>query len=138
MRVSHGFQVFVLEQLAGVANLRSRTMFGGVGLYAGDVFFGLLARDVLYLKVDAETRGPYEAAGMTAFKPYADRPGQMSYFEVPAGVLEDPEELMRWARDAILVAQRPASPAGRKPAVAPRHPRGASSSGGTVRTRKRR
>jgi DNA transformation protein len=104
MRVSEGFRAFAIEQLAGVANLRSRAMFGGVGLYAGDVFFGLLARDVLYLKVDDSTRGRYEAAGMTPFRPYADRPVTMSYYEVPAEVLEDTEELTRWARGALRAA----------------------------------
>jgi DNA transformation protein len=114
MRVSDGFRAFVLEQLAGVAHLRSRAMFGGVGLYAGEVFFGLLARDVLYLKVDAGTRGAYEAAGMAAFRPYADRPGLMSYFAVPADVLEDGDELARWAADAIGAARRASTPGGNR------------------------
>jgi DNA transformation protein and related proteins len=52
MRVRDGFRAFVLEQLAGVESVRARTMFGGVGLYAGDVFLGILAADALYLKVD--------------------------------------------------------------------------------------
>ena len=38
-------------------------MFGGVGLYHADLFFGIIARDVLYLKVDDVNRPDYEAAG---------------------------------------------------------------------------
>lgn len=56
MKVSEGFVAFAVEQLQGVAGLRAKAMFRGVGLYAGDVFFGLLARDTLFLKVDDSNR----------------------------------------------------------------------------------
>ena len=39
-----------------VENVLSRPMFGGVGLYAGTVFFGIIFHDILYLKVDDQTR----------------------------------------------------------------------------------
>lgn len=104
MKVSKGFVAFAVEQLQAVTGLRAKAMFGGVGLYAGDVFFGLLARDMLYLKVDDSNRGQYEAAGMKAFKPYADKPMVMPYFQVPAAVLEDAGELTSWARQSVRVA----------------------------------
>ena len=106
MRVTDGFRAFVLEQLAGVTSVRARAMFGGVGLYAGEVFFGILAADTLYLKVDDTNRGRYEAAGMAPFKPYADKAMTMPYYQVPAGVLEDGDELAAWARAAVRVAER--------------------------------
>jgi TfoX/Sxy family transcriptional regulator of competence genes len=37
-------------------------MFGGVGLYAGDLFSALIAGDVLYLKADEATRDAREKA----------------------------------------------------------------------------
>lgn len=104
MKVSEGFVAFAVEQLQAVKGLRAKAMFGGVGLYAGDVFFGLLARDMLFLKVDDSNRGQYEAAGMTAFKPYADKPVVMPYFQVPAAVLEDADELASWAGQSVRVA----------------------------------
>ena len=106
MRVTEGFRAFVLDQLAGVKSVRARAMFGGVGLYAGDVFFGILARDTLYLKVDDTNRGQYEAAGMKAFTPYPDKPMTMPYYQVPAGVIEDSDELATWARASVRVAAR--------------------------------
>lgn len=105
LRVSDSFRAYVLEQLSGVKGLLPRAMFGGVGLYAGDDFFGIIAADALYFKVDDSNRGSYETAGMTAFKPYADRPMSMSYWRVPVGVLEDADELTIWARAAIQVAK---------------------------------
>jgi DNA transformation protein len=106
MRVTDGFRAFVLEQLAGVKSVRARAMFGGVGLYAGDVFFGILAADTLYLKVDDSNRGEYEAAGMRPFKPYADKAMTMPYYQVPADVIEDGDALAAWARASVRVAER--------------------------------
>ena len=59
---------------------------------------------MLFLKVDDSNRGQYEAAGMKAFRPYADKPMVMPYFQVPAAVLEDTGELVRWARQSVRVA----------------------------------
>lgn len=116
LRVSSGFRDFVLEQLSGMKSVRARAMFGGVGLYSGDTFFGILARDALYMKVDDSNRGQYEEAGMAAFRPYADRPMTMPYYQVPARVLEQADELFAWARASVRVAERSAKPkAVRKP-----------------------
>ena len=105
MRVSSGFREFVLEQLTEVHQLHARPMFGGLGLYAGDVFFGIVAGDVLYFKVDQTTRADYEQAGSQPFKPYADRPVTMAYCSVPVTVVEDAATLAQWARRAIAVAR---------------------------------
>jgi DNA transformation protein len=104
MRVSDGFRAFVLDQLTGVKSVRARAMFGGVGLYANDVFFGILAGDTLYLKVNDSNRAQYAAEGMTAFQPYADRSMTMSYYQVPPRVLEDRDELTAWALASVRVA----------------------------------
>lgn len=109
MKVSQGFVAFVVQQLQELKGLRSKAMFGGVGLYAGDTFFGLLARDMLFFKADDSNRGQYEAAGMQAFKPYADKPMLMPYFQVPATVLEDADELVSWARQSVRVATKGAA-----------------------------
>lgn len=98
------FRAFALEQLRGVADLHDRSMFGGVGIYSGDVFFALIARDVLHFKVDDTNRAEYEAAGSTPFKPYLDRSSVMPYYAVPVTVLEDAEMLVEWAQRAIAVA----------------------------------
>ena len=75
-------------------------MFGGVGLYSDGVFFGIIARDALYLKVDGHTRAAYERAGMLPFTPFPGRRTAMGYYGVPVEVLESGMELTRWARDA--------------------------------------
>ena len=50
-------------------------MFGGVGLYAGDLFFALIAGDVLYLKADEATRDAREKAAARPFQPLPQASG---------------------------------------------------------------
>lgn len=106
LAVSESFRRFVLDQLEELGDVTPRSMFGGVGLYHRGIFFGIVAGDVLYLKVDDSTRRDYELAGMSAFKPYPNRSGTMQYYAVPLDVLESAAELARWARKAVAVATR--------------------------------
>lgn len=107
MSVSPSFRTFVLEQLGrAVQGVRGKGMFGGVGIYAGELFFALIAEDVLYFKVDDSNRPDFEARGMSAFRPYGEHDEVMSYYQVPGELLEDPEELGVWARRAMEVSRR--------------------------------
>ena len=102
---SNEYLEYVLEQLARLPGVRSRRMFSGAGLYQDEVFFGLLFRDTLYFKVNDSNRPDYEARGMAQFKPYEDRPKvSFHYYEVPAEVLEDRDELVVWARRSVEAA----------------------------------
>ena len=104
LRVSAAFKSFVLDQLADVGDVTPRSMFGGVGLYHRGVFFGILARDRLYLKVGDSNRADYKRARMKAFRPYPNRSGTMKYYAVPLEILESPTDLALWAGKAIAVA----------------------------------
>ncbi len=104
LKVSAGFKSFVLDQLEELGDVTPRSMFGGVGLYHRDVFFGILARDTLYLKVGDSNRADYRRARMKPFRPYPDRSGTMEYFAVPLEILESPTDLSVWAGKAIAVA----------------------------------
>jgi DNA transformation protein len=106
LKVSAAFKAFVLDQLDALGEVTAKSMFGGVGLYCGGIFFGIIARDVLYMRVDDESRGDYEREGMRPFKPYADRPGTMQYYAVPVDVLESAPDLVTWARKAVAAAER--------------------------------
>lgn len=81
-------------------------MFGGVGIYAGDLFFALIADDTLYFKVDDSNRPDFEARGMGPFRPFGEDGEVMQYYRVPEELLDDPEPLGAWAEKAILVARR--------------------------------
>lgn len=105
MAVSGTFRQFVQEQLERVLPVRTRSMFGGVGIYSGDLFFALIDDDVLYFKADEENRPDFEAAGMEPFRPMEDeRP--MQYYALPGGILEDVELLESWVKKAVAAAAR--------------------------------
>ena len=106
LRVSAGFREFALDQLAGVSDLRAKSMFGGVGLYSGEHFFGILAADVLYLKADDAIRDEFVKAGGQPFMPYPGRAASsMTYYSVPIEVLESAPDVVRWATRAIRFAR---------------------------------
>ena len=63
LKVSASLRDFVLDQLQHGAGLRARSMCSGIGLYAEEVFFGIVAADTLFFKVDDCNRRDYEAAG---------------------------------------------------------------------------
>ena len=107
MSVTPSFRSFVLEQLGRTTpGIRARSMFGGVGIYAAELFFALLDDDTLYFKVDDATRPQFEARGMAPFRPFGETGEVMQYYEVPAEVLEDPEALGAWVEAALAVARR--------------------------------
>ena len=105
MSSSASFRTFVMDQLGRVVpQVRSRPMFGGFGIYAGDLFFALIADDTLYFKVDDSNRADFEAQGMKAFQPYGEGGEAMGYFQVPPDLLDEPDALRPWAEKAIAVA----------------------------------
>ena len=104
MAVSESFSNYVLEQLIPFGPVIARKMFGGMGLFCNNIMFGLIANDVLYFKMDDSNRADYINSGMGPFKPFANKPMVMPYFEVPADVLEDRTILVSWAAKAFEVA----------------------------------
>ena len=119
LTVTDAFKTFVLDQLEELGDVTPRAMFGGVGLYYRDVFFGIVARDVLYMKVDETSQPAYERAGMGPFMPYPDRDeiARSKYYAVPTGILESASDLASWARKSVAAAERSAvaKPTRRRP-----------------------
>jgi DNA transformation protein and related proteins len=97
MAVNDSFRSFVLDQLSRVTTgVRSRSMFGGVGIYARDVFFALIDGDTLYLKVDDTNCGDFGARGLAPFRPFGDDGEVMQYYALD-------ESISRGSRRAALV-----------------------------------
>jgi DNA transformation protein len=106
MSLSEEFLAYVLDQLSAWGNVTARKMFGGAGLYRDGKMFGLVADEVAYLKVDDSNRDEFERAGSSPFKPYPDKPVSMSYFEIPPDVLEEPKELVTWAKRSLEIQKK--------------------------------
>jgi DNA transformation protein and related proteins len=107
MSVSPTFRTFALDQLARVAPaIRAKNMFGGIGIYSGDLFFALIANDDLYLKVDASNRADFESLGIEPFRPGGPDGEVMQYYPLPGDILEDGDSLREWVGKALDVARR--------------------------------
>ena len=105
MAVSAEYREFVIEQLERVVPITWRSMFGGVGIYSGGLFFALIGSDSVYLKVDDTNRADFEAAGMGPFRPFGDQTLVIPYYELPAELLEEPDRLRPWVHKALDVAR---------------------------------
>lgn len=99
------FVEFVCDQLERLDGVIHKRMFGGFGLYCGAIFFGIVFRDTLYFKTNAEGRQKYEEWGMGPFQPNAKQKLK-SYYEVPADFVEDAQKLTELAEEAVTVAEQ--------------------------------
>lgn len=121
---------YIVDQLRDWGPVAVRRLFGGWGIYRGPVMFGLIARDAIYFRVDAQNKPDYQAAATQPFvhtarkrarvtadsaaKPFTytmpnGKTIEMAYYEVPADILEDVEVLGQWAAKAEAAAIRPKS-----------------------------
>ena len=106
--MSTEFTDFLIEQMAGFGRVSARRMFGAAGLYRDGIIFAIVADEVLYLRVDGDSRGAFEAEGLDSFT-YRTSAGDitvMSYKRAPERCLEDPDEMTDWCRKAYEAALR--------------------------------
>ena len=88
-----------------------RRMFGGAGLFADGVMFGLVSGGQIYLKVDATTVTCFEREQCEPFE-YSTKNGKRaltSYWRLPDRLYDDADELAQWARQALAAARRGAA-----------------------------
>jgi len=115
-------QAFAVDLFSQMGRVEARRMFGGAGLYAGGVMFGLIFEDTIFLKVDESLRADLAAAGSRSWI-YPGRggskagvPQETSYWTLPDQALDDPEEACAWGLRSLAVAQaiKAAKPVRRK------------------------
>ena len=88
-----------------------RRMFGGAGLFADGVMFGLVSGGQIYLKADATTVICFKREQCEPFE-YATKNGKRtltSYWRLPARLYDDADELAQWATQALAAARRGAT-----------------------------
>lgn len=101
------FADFVLEQMASLDGVRVRAMFGGHGIYRGDLMFALIADGGLYFKADEQTRDQFTTRGLKPFTYEArGKSIALQYYAAPPEVFDEPDEMLRWAGLAIEAALR--------------------------------
>jgi DNA transformation protein and related proteins len=102
---------FLIDLFAHFGPVTIRRMFSGFGISADGTNFALALRSGLYFRADDATIPQFEAEGSKPFQ-YQTRAKTVtvaSYWELPARLFDDSEELAVWARAALAAAQRAAS-----------------------------
>lgn len=114
-KTKNDFVEHVLDMLREFGPVTAKSMFGGWGLYHEGLFFALIAEDMLYLKVDEENRGDFEAARLEPFV-YETKTGDrmvLAYHQAPAEAFDSREVMAQWAKSGYGAALRAKT---RKPA----------------------
>ena len=102
---------FLIDLFSDFGPVTIRPMFSGFGISADGTNFALALRAGLYFRADEATIPQFEAEGSTPFQ-YQTRAKTVtvgSYWQLPARLFDDPEELAGWARAALAAAQRAAA-----------------------------
>ncbi len=103
-----GFVGYVEDLLQAVGPVEVRAMFGGHGVFLDGLMFGLIADDVLYLKVDEANRAGFVEYGLEPFVyEKGGRPTVMSYCRAPEP-LDRADLIDPWVAGAVGAAQRAA------------------------------
>jgi len=100
------FIAWLAEQLAPLGRLQARRMFGAQGLWLDGLFIGLVWQGTLYLKSAPEARAGLAQAGGEPFR-YRLRDGreqELGFTAPPATVVEEPDALLAWVRQAMQAA----------------------------------
>ena len=101
---------FLIDLFADFGPVSIRKMFSGFGISADGTNFALALRAGLYFRADDQTIPQFEAEGSQPFQ-YQTRTKTVtvnSYWQLPARLFDDSEELAGWARAALAAAQRAA------------------------------
>ena len=113
---------FLIDLFADFGPVTIRRMFSGYGISADGINFALALRAGLYFRADETTIPLFEAEGSQPFS-YQTRTKTVvvnSYWQLPARLFDDSEELSDWARAALASARLAAlrkRPKTRKPVV---------------------
>ena len=110
MRVAIMDREFLSDLFADFGPVTIRRMFSGYGISADGTNFALALRAGLYFRADEATIPQYEAEGSKPFQ-YQTRAKTVtvnSYWQLPARLFDDTEELGAWAKAALAAAQRAA------------------------------
>ena len=107
MPVSPQYRDLVLDLLAPLGEIDTRRMFGGLSVRCEGQHFGVIIQDQLYLVCDTPLRGEMVERGGRIFSyrrgsRLVDVP---RFVSVPEEMLEDPDELLPFARRALLIAR---------------------------------
>ena len=95
---------FLIDLFSDFGPVTIRPMFSGFGVSADGINFALALRAGLFFRADDQTIPRFEAEGSKPFQ-YQTRAKTVtvnSYWQLPARLFDDPEELTGWARARLF------------------------------------
>src|ERR1700753_3557958 len=101
---------FLIDLFSDFGPVAIRPVFSGFGISADGINFAMALRAGLYFRADEVTIPQFEAEGAKPFQ-YQTRTKTVtvgSYWQLPARLFDEPEELTEWAKAALAAAQRAA------------------------------
>ena len=107
MTKKDSFHEFVMtEVFHDIEDITSRPMFGDYGVYKDGIFFALIANGELYFKVDSSNQKDFENLGSKPFvyKGHKGKSVTLSYWQLPADIMENAEELKSWVEKSVSAA----------------------------------
>src|SRR5262249_40520238 len=111
MVASDGFAEFLRDQLAPLGRITLRRMFGKSGLFCDGLMLGIVTEDTLYFRVDELNRAAFKEA--EAYPPLNYKKQgtiiDLAFWRAPERLLDEPDELIAWARKALEAAARVAA-----------------------------
>ena len=116
MVASDGFAEFLGEQLAPLGHITLRRMFGKSGVFCDGVMLGMVTENTLYFRVDDLNRETFKEAESSPPLNYRKK-GELidlAFWRVPERLVDEPDELLDWARAALAAARRVAAKRPRK------------------------
>jgi DNA transformation protein len=103
---------FLIDLFTDFGPVTIRRMFSGYGISVDGVNFALALRAGLYFRADEHNIPQFEAEGSGPFQYQQRKTAKTvtvnSYWQLPARLFDDSEELAGWARAALAAAQRAA------------------------------
>jgi DNA transformation protein and related proteins len=111
MVASDGFGQFLSEQLAPLGYITMRRMFGKTGVFCNGLMLGMVTNDALYFRVDDHNRAVFKESECVPPLNYEKkgRSIDLAFWHVPERLLDEPDELVTWARAALAAARRVAT-----------------------------
>lgn len=99
----------IAELFAPAFPVRTRRMFGGLGIYAGELMVALAFDGEIFLKTSDATRPHFVAAGSEPFRYMArSRERETGYWTLPAAAFDDADMLRRFGDLALAAASEAA------------------------------
>lgn len=94
-----------LKFFENFGKIKSRSMFGGFGVFCDDAMFALVVNNSLHLRAGKESEIEFKNIGMTPYT-YTKRnfPVNTKYYVIPDLWWEEPNLLMTYAKKALSIA----------------------------------